>query len=150
MRGGLLAGIALVALAGRAEAGDLPVKAPPAPAAYDWTGFYVGGHIGYAAGSTNWSATQTGAAVPALMGSLDLFNSFDAFKGTGSYFEGVQAGYNTMLPSRLLLGVEADASFPSNIAGTSVLSSAAVGSYSLWRTGIDGSPLATTLTNIAT
>jgi high affinity Mn2+ porin len=130
MRGAFVAAIALVALAGSAEAGDLPVKAPPAPGAYDWTGFYAGGHIGYAAGSSNWSAMQTGAVAPVLTGSLDLFNSFDAFKGTGSYFEGFQAGYNYMLPSRQLFGIEADASFPSNISGASTLSSAAAGAAS--------------------
>ena len=33
---------------GTASAADLPVKAPPmpAPAAYDWTVFYVGGSLG--------------------------------------------------------------------------------------------------------
>ena len=52
LRGGLLAGMALAGLVGRAEAGDLPVKTPPAAAAYDWTGYYVGGHVGYAAGTS--------------------------------------------------------------------------------------------------
>jgi high affinity Mn2+ porin len=133
MRGLCIAGIGLIVLAGAAHAADLsgmmPVKAPPpaATAAYDWTGFYVGGHLGYAAGSSNWSATPTGTAAPTLNGSVDLFNSFDAFKGAGSYFEGFQAGYNVMLPSRLVLGVEADVSFANTIGGTSTVSSAAVG-----------------------
>ena len=39
---------------------------------------------------------------PTLNGSFGLFNSFDAFKGTGSYFFGLQAGYNYVLPSRFL------------------------------------------------
>jgi high affinity Mn2+ porin len=118
-----------MALAGSAAAADMPVKAPPSPAAmaYDWTGLYVGGHIGYAAGSSHWSAMPTGAAGPAQSGSLDLFNAFNGFDGMGSYFEGFQAGYNYMLPSRWLLGVEADVSFPSTIAGSSTLSSAASG-----------------------
>jgi high affinity Mn2+ porin len=121
--------LALMALAGSAAAADMPVKAPPSPAAmaYDWTGLYVGGHIGYAAGSSHWSAMPTGAAGPAQSGSLDLFNAFNGFDGMGSYFEGFQAGYNYMLPSRWLLGVEADVSFPSTIAGSSTLSSAASG-----------------------
>jgi high affinity Mn2+ porin len=121
--------IGLMALTGSAAASDLPVKAPPPPAAtaYDWTGAYVGGHIGYAAGSSRWSAMPTGVAGPAQSGSLDLFNSFNAFNGTGSYFAGFQAGYNYMLPSRWLFGVEADVSFPSTITGTSTLSSAASG-----------------------
>src|SRR4029077_17170644 len=83
---------AFLALAGSSGAADLPVKAPPAATAYDWTGLYVGGHIGYAAGSSHWSAMPTGAAGPALNGSLDLFNSFNAFNGMGSYFAGFQAG----------------------------------------------------------
>jgi high affinity Mn2+ porin len=127
MRGLRLAGIGLIALAGRAAAADLPVKAlPPAPA-YDWSGLYVGGHVGYAAGGSDWSAAATGAVAPPLTGSLDLYNSFNAFKGSGSYFEGFQAGYNYMSPSRYLFGVEADVSFPNTIAGTSTLSSTAAG-----------------------
>jgi high affinity Mn2+ porin len=122
----------LLALAGSAAASDLPVKAPPPPAAtaYDWTGVYVGGHIGYAAGSSHWSAMPTGAAGPAQSGSLDLFKAFNGFDGMGSYFEGFQAGYNYMLPSRWLFGVEADVSFPSTITGTSTLSSATFGTAS--------------------
>ena len=126
-----VAGLALIAAAaGRpAEAADLsamPVKAPRAPSAYDWSGFYLGGHFGYAAGPSDWSTTSVGGAAP-FSGSLDVFNTFDIFKGTGSDFAGFQAGYTTMLPSRVVFGVEADASFPSVIAGTSALSSAAIG-----------------------
>ena len=113
MRGLFVAGMVLVALGQGAYATDsaLPTKAPPQPAQdkpYDWSGFYAGAHFGYAAGSSRWSATATGAAAPALIGSLDLFNGYDMFKGTGSYFAGFQGGYNYLLPSRLLLGVEAD------------------------------------------
>ena len=127
---GLRVVIGFMALTGSAAAADLPVKAPPPPAAYDWTGVYVGGHIGYAAGSSRWSAMPTGAAGPAQSGSLDLFNGLDAFKGTGSYFEGFQAGYNYMAPSRWLFGVEADVSFPNTIGGASVLSSVSTGTAS--------------------
>jgi high affinity Mn2+ porin len=129
---GLRVVIGLMALTGGATAADLPVKAPPPPAAtsYDWTGVYVGGHIGYAAGSSRWSAMPTGAPGPAQNGPLDLFNSFNAFNGMGSYFEGFQAGYNYMLPSRWLFGVEADVSFPSTITGSSTLSSATSGTAS--------------------
>lgn len=122
--------LGLMALTGSAVAADMPVKAPPpAGTAYDWTGVYVGGHIGYAAGSSHWSAMPTGAAGPAQSGSLDLFSSFNAFNGMGSYFAGFQAGYNYMMPSRWLFGVEADVSFPNTIAGTSNLSSAGAASY---------------------
>jgi high affinity Mn2+ porin len=132
MRVGLLAGFGLVALIGAARAADMPVKAPPQspPSAYDWTGFYLGGHLGYAGGSSRWSATSAGP--PTTAGTLDLFNSFNAFNGSGSYFEGFQAGYNFMLPSRLLLGIEADASFPNTVGGTAAVASPVAGlaSYS--------------------
>jgi high affinity Mn2+ porin len=108
----------------------LPVKASAAPY-YDWTGFYVGGHLGYATGYSKWSATEAGADVPSLAGSLDFFRAFDGFKGTGSYYIGLQAGYNYMFPSRLVLGVEADVSFPSLIGGApQVISSDAIGQAS--------------------
>ena len=39
---------AAMMLGGSARAADMPVKAPPmaAPVMYNWTGFYIGGHIG--------------------------------------------------------------------------------------------------------
>jgi high affinity Mn2+ porin len=126
----LLGTMVLLAFAGSAKAADLPItlptKAPPqeAPAADDWNGFYAGGHMGYAWGSSNF------ASVPGVAGSLDLFQSFDAFKDTGSNFEGLQAGYNYILPNRMVIGVEGDASFPSfqnssgiSIGGNSILPS---------------------------
>jgi high affinity Mn2+ porin len=109
--------------AAAADLGTMPVKASPAPASPDWTGFYLGGHLGYATSTSNWTATQGGGAAP-LNGSIDLFNSYDAFKGTGSYFAGLQAGYNRMLPLRFLLGVEMDFSAPNTIAGSQTVSSA--------------------------
>jgi len=143
MRGLSVVGIGLIVLAGGARAGDLPstlpTKDPPPLAAYDWTGFYLGGHFGYAGGRSSWSATQTLVAAPTLTGSFNLFNSYDMFRDTGSDFAGFQGGYNAMFPSRWVLGVEADISIPSFtepvphlISGTSTISSASIGlaSYS--------------------
>ena len=134
MRGLFVAGLLLVALARGAFAADisLPVKAPPKLQEnfYDWSGFYAGAHFGYAAGSSRWSATSTGAAAPALTGSLDLFNGYDMFKGTGSYFVGFQGGYNYLLPSRLLLGIEADIGFPNTLGGTATFASPVTGTAS--------------------
>jgi high affinity Mn2+ porin len=129
MRGLVVAGMTLAALARSAGAADAPmaVKAAPPPAAYDWTGYYIGAHIGYAAGSSDWSATSTGAIVPPVTGSLDLYNSYDSFKGTGSYFDGLQGGYDYPLPSRWLFGLESDISFPNTIAGTATLTSPSAG-----------------------
>jgi high affinity Mn2+ porin len=67
------------------------------------------------------------SAAPALGGIVDLFNSYNGFKGTGSYFHGLQAGYNAMLPSRLVVGFEADINTPSVIAGDQLISSPLIG-----------------------
>ena len=122
MRRLVFLGVALAMLVHGARASDLPLptKAPPPETSYDWTGFYAGAHLGYAGGSSNWSA-------PPFGGSLDFYNTYDMFKGTGSYFAGLQAGYNYLLPSRLILGIEADISFPNTFGGTAIVSSAATG-----------------------
>jgi high affinity Mn2+ porin len=88
--------------------GPLVFKAPATPAAtlYEWTGFYVGGHLGYAWGNSGW--TTAGAA-----GSFSVAHNVDTFDESGSFFTGVQAGYNYMLPNRLVVGVEVDGTFPS-------------------------------------
>ena len=80
-----------------------PLKAPPAPASsFDWTGFYVGGHVGYSRGNARVNLVDN-----------DVTNFSHAF---GSLTAGLQGGYNYVLPSRLLLGIEADASFPNFLA----------------------------------
>jgi high affinity Mn2+ porin len=125
-----LIGIALLcasALHRSAAGADLPPKASPTPQLFDWTGFYFGGHIGFATGSSDWLATEVGAPAPALGGMVDLFNSYNGFKGTGSYFHGLQAGYNAMLPSRLVVGFEADINTPSVIAGDQLIFSPLIG-----------------------
>ncbi len=112
--------VVVLATAGSAAADDVMVtKAPPpssnAPLVHDWSGYYAGGHLGYAWGSSNWTA-------PGASGSLDLAQPVDTFAETGSFFEGLQAGYNYMLPNRVLIGAEIDASFPAfqNLAGISI------------------------------
>src|SRR5580693_5444219 len=98
-----------------AAAADLPVsypvKAPPVPSLYDWTGFYAGGHIGLATGNSGWTLDPLGGGA-AVAGSFGLYQSPNAFKDSGSWFEGVQGGYNWMLKNRVVLGIEGDGSFP--------------------------------------
>src|ERR1700724_3314885 len=102
--------VVVVALSGgSAVAADvMPAKALPAPAnapaAYDWTGSYLGGHIGYGWGRSSWST-------PGASGTLDLTHPIDTFNESGSFFAGLQAGYRYMLPNRVVLGGEIDASF---------------------------------------
>jgi len=121
---GGVTGTVLLAIA-PAAAADLsiayPVKAQPASAAYDWTGFYAGGHIGYAAGNSNWTASPSQGGLPANSGSLDMTLPLDSFYEAGSFFAGLQGGYNYMLSNRVVLGFEADVSFPAfpDIAGLS-------------------------------
>ena len=83
---------------------------------YNWNGFYAGGHLGVAWGSSHWT-TPNGNS-----GALDLFQPIDTFDEAGSFFEGVQVGYNYMLADRILLGAQVDATFPSfqNLSGISI------------------------------
>jgi len=118
---GVFVGMALALLGRYACASDgfllLPVKAVPVQAAYDWTGFYVGGHVAYGLGHAHSTLSEPNP--------ISKRNSF------GSLYGGLQAGYNYVLPSRLYLGAEADITFPdflengeifggSTVKGTSV------------------------------
>ena len=130
LRSGLSCLALLLALAGGARAQDAPAMAPVAAASdlpstkaaansykdvapYDWSGFYLGGHLGDTWGKSNWTAgTLPGAPVPAgatiASGSYGLTQCINPFKKLGSWFEGVQAGYNYMFPNRVVIGAEAD------------------------------------------
>jgi high affinity Mn2+ porin len=125
---GALIGVALMG-AERVLAADsiMPTKTAPAATSYDWTGFYAGAHLGYAAGFSNWTATQAGTANPSLSGSFDLFQGYNFSTGKGSYSLGLQAGYNFMLPSRIVLGAEADVSFPSVLGASQTIASPLIG-----------------------
>jgi high affinity Mn2+ porin len=103
----VLAGFALGALAldGSAFAADTPagmaVKAPRLQPVYDWTGFYLGGHMGYGDGSfgpgTNALPAQGVLLPPSPTGLIG----------------GYQVGYNRQFGNNVVLGFEADASFSS-------------------------------------
>jgi len=106
---------ALMVVAPGAFAADLwmPVtKAPLVAQAYDWTGFYVGGHVGLALGNSNWTANAVTQDVAPVAGALDMYRSPNAFYESGSWLLGVQGGYNHMLRNRVVIGVEADTIFP--------------------------------------
>jgi high affinity Mn2+ porin len=122
----------------------MPVKAPvlvkaPVPQLYDWTGFYAGAHLGDAWGRSNWTEQPDG-----LSGSLNMFQRYDNFTGTGSWFAGLQAGYDYMLPNRVVIGGVADLSAPSwqslnsvSIGGISTFNSPTLGQESLTETVLD-------------
>src|SRR2546421_3777732 len=101
-------GLSLLALDGPAVAADMPIKTPHIQAVFDWTGLYIGAHAGYSRGSS--SAVLSDPATLAASG------TFSGMIG------GVHAGYNVRPSSGLLLGVEADITFPNYLTSNSVVS----------------------------
>ena len=102
-------GLGMLALDSPAIAADvrLPVKAPHIQSVFDWTGFYIGAHAGFGRGSS--SAVLTDPAITATSGSF------------GGVIGGVQAGYNVQLSSGIVLGAEADITFPNYLASNSIV-----------------------------
>lgn len=86
----------------------LPTKAAAIAPYSGWSGLYVGAHTGF-----GWGHSQATLADP---------SAIQGGRNYGGQIAGVQAGYNFVLPSGVLLGVEADISFPNYIDSNSVLS----------------------------
>ncbi len=87
MKSTLLGIAAASVLALPAIAADMPIAAPVTkapvmvPAAFSWTGVYVGGHAGGAQGSVDWTHTNTG-------GIVERFNQRDS-----DFVYGAHAGF---------------------------------------------------------
>ena len=85
-------------------------KAPVMPGPYNWTGFYVGGNVGYGWGNADNDINYaTGAAFPGVLGA-DPFPAFvhsDPLKLNGVNGGG-QFGYNWQFAPTWVLGFEAD------------------------------------------
>jgi high affinity Mn2+ porin len=83
-----------------AGAADAPLvrKAPERAASFDWSGFYAGGHVGYARGDLTNTLSDPAPSV--------LRDRF------GSLYGGVQGGYNHVFPTGFLVGLEGDITFP--------------------------------------
>jgi high affinity Mn2+ porin len=99
------AGLGLFVLDAPAAAADMPVKAPVFKAVYDWTGFYLGGHVGYGGGSLGPGTNP-----------LPEQGVFFPHSVTG-LIGGYQAGYIRQFSNHVVLGIEADASFTSPVDG---------------------------------
>jgi outer membrane immunogenic protein len=106
----LLTSVALVALAVPASAADLRTRRPPpAPApvpvvvapAFTWTGFYIGGHVGW--GQLEGDATIADAVAGIPAGTV-FGTSQNGFLG------GAQAGFNWQV-SQLVFGIEGQISW---------------------------------------
>jgi len=104
----LLAGIAITAIiTGSAFAADMPLRAPPLPvAAYDWSGFYIGGVIG-----GQWSRFETSGfddtfgslGGPSVLNGTAAVRTFD----TNSFIGGIEGGDRYQF-GKLVVGWEAD------------------------------------------
>ena len=70
----------------------IPVKARPVLTPVNWTGFYVGGVVGAAAGRTDIGFVGDGGTKPWVLGGLG----------------GIEAGYNYQFSNNWVLGVEGD------------------------------------------
>jgi outer membrane immunogenic protein len=97
-----IGGVAFATLSavGPVAAADMPVKAavykaPPPIVAYSWTGFYVGGHLGYGWAKPDVSDPTTGAPVAAPLPS------------PRGFLGGAQVGFNYEV-ARWVFGIEAD------------------------------------------
>ena len=79
-----------------AGAADMPVKAPPPLApAWDWSGFYLGGNIGYGVGHD--PTLRTTGGLP-----------FDTYElAPAGALGGGQIGYNSQV-GKWVFGIEAD------------------------------------------
>jgi outer membrane immunogenic protein len=76
----------------------MPVKAPVAAPVYNWTGFYIGGHVGGAWFEKDWFDPLSGSSL----------ESHDA----SGFIAGGQIGFNWQAPgSNWVFGVEAQASW---------------------------------------
>jgi outer membrane immunogenic protein len=115
----MFATVALVAAAGAASAADMPApvyKAPPPVVVpfYNWTGFYVGAHLGY-----GWDTEHASVAGMSGMGGMGTamvgmgIPSYDANGVLG----GLQAGYNYQMSS-WVFGLEGEVAW-TNMSGAS-------------------------------
>ena len=130
---GALAAVAVAAPVSSALAADLrmPVKAPVvAPVVFNWTGFYIGGNVGYSWGEADTSVAGTFSTITRTRqfrtasgpvpgpGFTDVTSAPVVSAAGGSHngnFDGwvggFQAGYNWQVDRTWVLGLEADFQF---------------------------------------
>jgi high affinity Mn2+ porin len=83
-----------------AESRAVPRRAASEPASYNWSGLYLGGHIGEGFGRLH-GGTNAGQPLPLPGVPLQ------------GLIGGYQLGYNVHLPNNVVVGIEADATFGS-------------------------------------
>lgn len=121
----------MILAASPAISADLPAtvrKAPPVVAPlYSWTGFYVGGHVGYGWGEND--ITNVNGTPPFPAGTA-VSTDFDGALG------GAQIGYNYQFSSMWVAGIEGDFSW-SGMSGSALNPSVVPAFVGLRRTTID-------------
>jgi outer membrane immunogenic protein len=98
-------------------AADLPTKSPvykadPAPIGYGWTGFYVGGNVGYGWRDSSYSFSADNGAGQGLLntGLSGITPQSGSFRTSG-FIGGGQLGYNWQFDRTWVTGIEADIAF---------------------------------------
>ncbi len=112
-----------VTAASAADLGQRPVyKAQPAPIAiYNWSGFYIGGHAGYA-----WGREEVQDNITGVTGKTD----------PSGFLAGAQVGYNWQV-SQWVFGIEGDWSW-TNADGDAAIPGAIVTSEHNWYSTLTG------------
>lgn len=112
-----------VTAASAADLGQRPVyKAQPAPVAiYNWSGFYIGGHAGYAWGREGITDNITGVT---------------AATDPSGFLAGAQVGYNWQV-GQWVFGIEGDWSW-TNADGSAAIPGAIVTSEHNWYSTLTG------------
>jgi outer membrane immunogenic protein len=120
MRKLLLLGLGTLAammLGGAAQAADMPVKAPPmaAPVMYNWTGFYIGGHIGgaWADRNGNHRFDRDQNCISGEWSGLVCFEDHGHGRNDGNFIAGGQVGFNYQI-NQWVWGVEGQISALTN------------------------------------
>jgi outer membrane immunogenic protein len=103
MKTTLAAAAALLATTVAGSAADLAFKAPVAPAAvWNWTGFYIGGHVG-----AGWGTNETTLTSVSGTGGSGVVNFPVAQVSKSGFLGGGQVGYNWQT-GLAVFGVQAD------------------------------------------
>jgi outer membrane immunogenic protein len=112
MRRLLIATVSVLALTHVASGADLPRKAPPAPLpppVYNWTGFYIGGNVGW-----SWSRLSNSLSIANGAPGYFLVGAIPGVLASGlgglddnSFTGGLQLGYNFQ-SGQFVYGFEAD------------------------------------------
>ena len=144
---GLVAGATVVALTTLpAVAADIPMKAPVvAPViapVFNWTGFYIGGNVGY-----HWDRDRATTATDPVGWSVAGAAAIDAVTGGTLSPRGImgggQIGYNWQVGNSFLWGLEADANALAGTASRSVTGFAVINPADVFTTSAQTNFLAT-------